>query len=224
MAKHIIIAEDHPLFRTALRQTIEQIFGEVRITEADSIDVLQRIMEKGEQPDMILLDLNMPGAHGFSGLIFIHGYYPDCPVIVISAHEDKQTILQAVQYGASAYIPKSTRPEILKQALIQSTSGHFWFPDNINIATARETAPQSISTQIASLTPQQFRILGMVGEGLLNKQIAYELGIVEATVKAHMTAIFRKIGVQNRTQAVIAVQQLELDNGSNIQSGSAPAA
>lgn len=214
MQKNIIIAEDHPLFRTALKFALKEALGEeVSFTEADSIDVLQRILEKNQRPDMVLLDLNMPGAHGFSGLHFIRGQYPECPVAVISAHEEKNIMLKAMQIGAAAYIPKSTRPEALREALITVSTGGSWFTEDTKAAFQAEVKPNKSSQTekgIAALTPQQFRILGMIGEGLLNKQIAYELSISEATVKAHVTAVFKKLGVRSRTQAVIALQQLEL--------------
>ena len=216
MLKNIIIAEDHPLFRTALKFAIKEEIGEtVAFSEADSIDVLQRILEKNQKADMILLDLNMPGAHGFSGLHFIRGQYPECPVAVISAHEDIGTMVKAMQLGAAAYIPKSTQPSMLRKALNTVNSGGNWFTDEAKAAfhAKGNSQPANQTEQgIASLTPQQFRILGMIGEGLLNKQIAYELSISEATVKAHVTAIFKKLGVRSRTQAAIALQQLELDS------------
>jgi len=214
MHKKVIIAEDHPLFRTALKFALKETLGNVEFAEADSIDVLQRIMEKGQKPDMVLLDLNMPGAHGFSGLHFMRGQYPDCPVAVISANEEQSSMLKAMQIGAAAYIPKSSHSETLRSALSSVSNGKKWFTetamqafkenDNVKNANATELG-------IASLTPQQFRILGMIGEGLLNKQIGYDLNISEATVKAHVTAIFKKLGVRNRTQAVIELKQLELD-------------
>lgn len=223
MQKNILIAEDHPLFRVALKMTLKHISGNFIFTEADSIDVLQRIMEKEHKPDMIILDLNMPGAHGFSGLYFIRGYYPDCPVTVISGYEEENMILQAMQAGAVGYIPKSSRPEVLLKALTTVTSGGQWFPEKIvSIYQEKSKSIKSNKTTrgIASLTPQQFRILGMIGQGLFNKQIAYELAITEATVKAHVTSLFKKLGVRNRTQAVIALKDLEINNDQSFFSNS----
>ncbi len=213
MQKKIIIAEDHPLFRSALRFALRDIVDDVQLSEADSIDVLQRIMEKREKADLILLDLNMPGAHGFSGLHFIKGQYPECPVVVISSHEDTDTMVKAMHIGAVAYIPKSSQPEILKEALATVIKGNQWFTSATKEAFQSQLKSKANKTEvgIAALTPQQFRILGMIGEGLLNKQIGYELGISEATVKAHVTAIFKKLGVRNRTQAVIVLKELEID-------------
>ncbi|MCY4177661.1 MAG: response regulator transcription factor [Endozoicomonadaceae bacterium] len=215
MKKNILIAEDHPLFRVALKMALKNISQDFIFTEADSIDLLQRIMEKKVKPDIVILDLNMPGAHGFSGLHFIRGYYPNCPVVVISGYEDKEIILQAMQAGAIAYIPKSVRTELLIKALTTALSGGQWFPEGIvQIDQKKDQSAKSGQTAsgIASLTPQQFRILSMVGEGLLNKQIAHELAITEATVKAHLTTLFKKLGVRNRTQAVIALKTLEISD------------
>ena len=214
MHKKILIAEDHPLFRSALKATLAKMFTTATFLEVDSIDVLQRVMEKELKPDLVLLDLNMPGAHGFSGLYFVRGHYPDCPVVVISTHEEVPVIVKAHQLGAMAYIPKSVHPSTLHEALSKVEAGKMWYPPFVtHFLNKKNEKYQMNNTEkgIASLTPQQFRILGMMGEGQLNKQIAYELSIAEATVKAHVTAVFKKLHVGNRTQAVIALNQLELN-------------
>ena len=210
MAQRVIIAEDHPLFRTALQSALEQTLDMPSITEADSIATLQTVLETQTNPDLILLDLNMPGAHGFSGLLYTIGHYPDVPVLVISAQDEDSIISKAIHYGASGFISKSAQLDTIKQAIGEVIQGRKWLPEHID-TEADNQEKSAIEQKIATLTPQQFRVLGMVSEGLLNKQIAWELNISEATIKAHITAIFRKLGVRNRTQAVIALQQLELN-------------
>lgn len=205
----IIIADDHPLFRTALKSSVGHALQEPLIHEAGSIAELQALLEKNASPDLILLDLHMPGAHGLSGLIFLRGQYPDVPVVVVSASDDLQIIQKIKNHGANGFIPKSTPLEALKTAILNVLDGENCWPDNFQPAESYETS--DIEARLATLTPQQFRVLGMISEGLLNKQIAYELDVSEATIKAHVTAIFKKLGVRSRTQAVIAVKELEIE-------------
>ncbi len=205
----IIIADDHPLFRTALKSSVGHALQEPLICEAGSIAELQALLEKNSSPDLILLDLHMPGAHGLSGLIFLRGQYPDVPVVVVSASDDLQIIQKIKNHGANGFIPKSTPLEALKTAILNVLDGENSWPDNFQPAESYETS--DIEARLATLTPQQFRVLGMISEGLLNKQIAYDLDVSEATIKAHVTAIFKKLGVRSRTQAVIAVKELEIE-------------
>ena len=209
-AYEILIADDHPLFRSALHQALTLGLGpDVRLVEAASIAELEgRLAEKGDW-DLVLLDLNMPGAYGFSGLVLLRGQYPQIPVVMISAQEEASVVNRSREFGASGFIPKSSPLETLQEAVRQVLDGDTWWPP-----LAEEGAPVSAETKaasagLASLTPQQFRVLTMVCEGLLNKQIAYELSVSEATVKAHVTAIFRKLGVRTRTQAALLLQQME---------------
>lgn len=220
MAQHIIIADDHPLFRAALRQAVSQAVPEAEVSEVDSIKALQATVESAPEADLILLDLNMPGAHGFSGLVFMRGQYPGLPVVVVSGSEELHVMGRSIDYGASGFIPKSASlPEITGaiQAVLQ---GDIWLPAGVSEKLEHmQVETPDFSERLASLTPQQFRVLGMLAEGMLNKQIAYDLEVSEATVKAHITAVFRKLGVRNRIQAVIAVQQMELDPSRTSLSG-----
>lgn len=210
MKQTIIIADDHPLFRTALQAALRQGLNDPDLHEAGTIAALQTVLEQVSSPDLILLDLHMPGAHGLSGLIFLRGHYPAIPVVVISASEDQQIIQRIMQHGASGFIPKSSPLDVLKNAVIQVLEGEIWLPNSMAAIAVQESTP-GIEERLASLTPQQFRVLGMINEGLLNKQIAYDLEVSEATIKAHITAIFKKMGVRNRTQAVIAMKELEIE-------------
>ncbi|WP_313515372.1 response regulator transcription factor ErdR [Pseudomonas sp.] len=211
MAAHeILIADDHPLFRSALHQALTLGLGSgVRLVEAASIAELEgRLAEKGDW-DLVLLDLNMPGAYGFSGLVLLRGQYPQVPVVMISAQEEAAVVARSREFGASGFIPKSSPLEVIQHAVRAVLDGDEWWPVLSDTAVSVSAEAKAASAGLASLTPQQFRVLTMVCEGLLNKQIAYELSVSEATVKAHVTAIFRKLGVRTRTQAALLLQQLE---------------
>jgi len=209
MHHNIIIADDHPLFRIALKYSVNQVVQAPDIFEAATIGQLQALLADNRSPDLILLDLNMPGAHGFSGLIFLQGQHPDVPVAVVSATDDQAVMLKAKSHGARGFIPKSTPPEALKAAIADMLAGKQWWPEHFQTTPVPEAS--DMEARLATLTPQQFRVLGMISEGLLNKQIAYDLEISEATIKAHVTAIFKKLGVRSRTQAVIAINALEIE-------------
>lgn len=207
----ILIADDHPLFRSALRQALSSgLEAAVQLTEAGSIVELQALLETRKDWDLVLLDLNMPGAYGFSGLVLLRGQYPHIPVVVISAQEEASVYKRAKDFGASGFIPKSSTLEGIQQAVQEVLDGGVCWPQSVDDAGPLSDEEKNISSQLASLTPQQFKVLTMVCDGLLNKQIAYELGVSEATVKAHVTAIFRKLDVRTRTQAALALQHMEL--------------
>ena len=193
-----------------MQAALKQVFTDPAIHEAGSIGELQSLLSAEGQPDLILLDLHMPGAHGFSGLIFLHGHYPDIPVAIVSAAEDPQVISKSIHHGALGFIPKSLPLESLSEAVHTVLAGQQWLPAGFTLQPEHSEISEA-EARLASLTPQQFRVLGMISEGMLNKQIAYDLNVSEATVKAHVTAIFKKLGVRSRTQAVIAIQALEIE-------------
>ncbi|QKX17536.1 response regulator transcription factor [Microbulbifer sp. YPW1] len=213
-ARQFIIADDHPLFRGALRQSIQQHFPGATIFEACDMQSLQQCVAEHPDCDLLLLDLHMPGAHGFSGLIFLNGQYPQLPVMVVSANEKPEIMCRAIDYGACGFLPKSAPVEQIADALQQSLEGEIWLPPTV--AERYEAGHTSgddaeVVDVIATLTPQQFRVATMLAEGLLNKQIAYEMQVTEATVKAHLTALFRKLNVNSRTQAVLALGSLDVE-------------
>jgi DNA-binding NarL/FixJ family response regulator len=212
LAHKIIIADDHPLFRAALRQAVTQAVPGVEIVEADSLAAVQERVDQHGDADLVLLDIHMPGTHGFSGLVFLRGQHPGVPVVVVSGSEQPHVMKRAIDYGASGFIPKSAPLETISEAITAVLKGEEWLPqeltDNMGDVSAED---QQFAAALASLTPQQFRVLTMLTEGLLNKQIAYELGVSEATIKAHVTAILRKLGVHSRTQAVIEAQRLGVE-------------
>ena len=205
----ILIADDHPLFRNALFQAIHMAISGASLLEADSLDALLSLLRKDPEPDLLLLDLKMPGANGMSGLMQLRAEYPDLPIVVVSASEEPSVVTQVKSHGAFGFIPKSSDMRSLISALNQVLAGDPFFPKG---SITNNAACNDLAEKLATLTPQQYRVLGMLSDGLLNKQIAYELNVSEATIKAHMTAIFRKLGVKNRTQAVIHLQQLESES------------
>ncbi len=210
MPYEILIADDHPLFRSALHQALSLGLGPgARLVEAESIaDLEARLTEKSDW-DLVLLDLNMPGAYGFSGLVLLRGQYPQVPVVMVSAQEEAAVVVKSREFGASGFIPKSSSLETIQKAVRTVLDGDVWWPPQVNESISVSAEAKAASEGLASLTPQQFRVLTMVCEGLLNKQIAYELSVSEATIKAHVTAIFRKLNVRTRTQAALLLQQLE---------------
>lgn len=206
----IIVADDHPLFREALQQALAPMMPGVCFTEAESFESLQAAVGEHEDTDLVLLDLDMPGAHGFSVLAWLRTHHPALPVVVVSATSDAGVMRRAVDFGASGFIPKSSPVEIISEAIAAVLEGEVWLPEAaLALDDSTPSEDEELARRVATLTPQQFRVLDMLAEGLLNKQIAAELEVSEATVKAHVTAIFRKLGVRSRTQAAVAARRLE---------------
>ena len=213
VAQKFIVADDHPLFRAALKQALQSGNGRVKIEEADTMEATMACVAEHPDADLVLLDLHMPGAHGFSGLIQLRSQVPDMPVAVVSGSEDASVVRRAIDYGVSGFIPKSAPLDTIVEAVADIIKGEIWLPDDMkDVLSEVDEESSRYAEAFASLTPQQFRVLGMLTAGLLNKQIAYDLNVSEATVKAHVTAILRKLGVHSRTQAVIVAQRLEVDS------------
>lgn len=210
----LLIADDHPLFREALRGAVARVLPDAILREADSVDKLYALVESEPDADLLLLDLNMPGAQGFSALVHLRGQHPELPVVVVSAREEPAVMRRALDHGAMGFIPKSVDSATLGQALSCVLEGDRWVPAAAQAAPAAAAEEHDAAQRVADLTPQQFRVLQMLGEGLLNKQIAFQLGVSEATIKAHMTAILRKLGASNRTQAVLIAGKLALEPGA----------
>jgi len=206
---HLLIADDHPLFRGALREAVIGFFGRVEVGEAGTFEELTDLLERGSDVDLILLDLSMPGVRGFSGLMYLRAQFPSLPVVVVSANDDPAVIRRCMEFGASGFIPKTLGVEALRQAVTRVLQGEVWTPPNVDLTRQSDAETAAMIARLATLTPQQVRVLMMLSEGLLNKQIAYELGVSEATVKAHVSAILQKLGVDSRTQAVIAAGKIE---------------
>ena len=210
----LVIADDHPLFRGALRESMAGLFERAEIDEAGSFDEITHLLERSAEIELILLDLSMPGMRGFSGLMYLRAQYPGVPIIVVSANEDAAVIRRCMNFGASGFIPKTLGIEEMRLAIARVIEGGIWTPPEVDLGQSWDGEAAELMPRLASLTPQQVRVLMMLSEGLLNKQIAYELGVSEATVKAHVSAILQKLGVESRTQAVIAASRIELGHWS----------
>lgn len=205
----VVIADDHPIFRQAIRQAIEQASTTCQLLEAKDFDDLDALLSNNSEHDLVLLDLFMPGVEGFSGLLYLAKAYPDLPVMMISANEDPVVMQRAIDLGACGYIPKSsTVPEIM-DAITAVLKGGVWLPASMPWRGKGLDAPEAeVAERLRQLTPQQFRVLNMMCRGLANKNIADQLQLAEATIKVHVTAVMRKLGVTNRTQAVLMANRL----------------
>lgn len=205
--RRIVIVDDHPLFRAALRQTLAGEGSEYSVSEAGDLEGLAAALEADRDCDLVLLDLNMPGVRGFSGLLLLRAQYPDVPVMIVSAVEDATVVRRAFELGAAGYLQKSVGPAEIRAAIETVLAGGIATPEGVELTQPDDQS--ELMRRLASLTPQQVRVLMMLSDGLMNKQIAYELTISEATVKAHVSAILQKLNVDSRTQAVIAAARIE---------------
>ncbi|HCO55294.1 MAG TPA: DNA-binding response regulator [Pelagibacterium sp.] len=207
MSHRIIIVDDHPLFRAALRQTLEGRDSDTVFEEAGDIEGLSAALEANRDFDLVLLDLNMPGVRGFSGLLLLRAQFPEVPVMIVSAVEDTSVIRRCFDLGASGFLSKSESAARIRESIDTILAGGLWVPEGVSLDGQDEQT--EVLARLATLTPQQIRVLMMLSDGLMNKQIAYELSISEATVKAHVSAILQKLSVDSRTQAVIAAAKIE---------------
>ncbi|MBP1851469.1 response regulator transcription factor [Rhizobium halophytocola] len=206
----IIIADDHPLFRGALRQAVGDLGDTIEIVEAGDFEAARNVAGRHLEADVMLLDLAMPGVSGFSGLMTLRAEFANLPIIIVSATDDPQTIRRAIDLGASGFISKSSGIEEIREAVRDVLMGEIAVPRSFAGGPEPDAGIADLLTRVRTLTPQQGRVLSMLGEGLLNKQIAYELGVSEATIKAHVSAILLKLNVDSRTQAVIQLSRLNV--------------
>jgi DNA-binding NarL/FixJ family response regulator len=206
---HLLIADDHPLFRGALREAVNGLFDRADVAEAGAFEEVVDRLERTGDMDLVLLDLRMPGVRGFSGLMYLRAQYPSLPIVVVSANDDPAVIRRCMEFGAAGFLPKTLGVDALRQAIVRVLKGEVWTPPDIDLSAGSDAESAATIRRLSTLTPQQVRVLMMLSEGLLNKQIAYELGVSEATVKAHVSAILQKLGVESRTQAVIAAGKIE---------------
>ena len=204
----LIIADDHPLFRAALKEAVGRHIPDAQIVEASSLETLQRAVIEHPDADVILLDLRLPGAKGFSALLYLRAEHPSVPVIVVSASEDASVVRRALDFGASGFIPKSARIETIGESLRAVLGGRVFAPRLPDRVAKAEEQDRELARRLSTLTPQQLRVLILLADGQSNKYIAGNLNITEATVKAHITAILRKLAMERRTQAAILAQRL----------------
>src|ERR1022692_1290509 len=213
MNYEVLIVDDHPLFRAALKGTVAAACTNCEFFEADSVAGLFDTLEQHPHTDLLLLDLNLPGAYGFCPLAHLGGSHPELPVIVVSSTDDLRTVRPALAFGAQGFLSKSADARTIGRNVSSVLRGEYVSPAGLeaNAEPQADVAALDLAQRMAQLTAQQFRVFGMLCSGRPNKQIASELQITEATVKAHMTAILRKLGAASRTQAVLLAGRLLLD-------------
>jgi DNA-binding NarL/FixJ family response regulator len=208
----VLVVDDHPLFRDALKTALAVAFDASETVEASSLDEAVEAVRRAPDLDLALLDLNMPGSSGFSGLLALRAQFPALPIVVVSAFEERRLMRQAIDYGAVGFIPKSTPRDGICGALRRIVAGEVYTPPALEQEDPRSDEEADVARRIATLTAQQLRVLELLGTGKLNKEIAYELNIAETTVKAHVSAILQKLKVYSRTQAVVFASKLKFDN------------
>jgi DNA-binding NarL/FixJ family response regulator len=203
-----IVADDHPLFRLALKQAIIGILGD-DILEADSFQASLDLLANHADVELVFLDIKMPGNAGLTGLTTLRSQYPDILVLIVSAEENPSLVRKAIDFGASAYIPKSTPLPEIAAAIREVLDGKIWLPTDISqqVSNMANLADQAFANKLAQLTPHQYKVLQMLAEGLLNKQIAHELQVSESTIKQHVSAVLHKLGLNNRTQAGVLFKE-----------------
>jgi len=209
----ILIADDHPLFRAALRAAAAAAVPDAAITEAANLTAAVAILDAAPETDLAMLDLHMPDSHGLAGLAAMRAQFPGVAVLVVSGHDEAAVVRRVFDHGAAGFIPKSAPPEQIGEAIRSVLACGRWVPAQLSAAVAgahSDPDDTALARRLTRLTGQQFRVLGLLAEGRLNKQIADTLGIQERTVKAHVSAIFEKLGVRNRTQAGVLLRQLDL--------------
>jgi len=211
LTKTIVIADDHPLFRGALRQALTGLEEGLEIVEAGDFQAARQAATDHPEADLMLLDLTMPGVSGLSGLIALRAEYVGLPVVIVSASDDPATIRRALDLGASGFISKSASIDEIREGIRAVLGGDVWTPSDFDLGAEQDPEIADLIGRLQTLTPQQSRVLGMLAEGLLNKQIAFELGVSEATIKAHVSAVLQKLAVDSRTQAVIQLSKIGAD-------------
>ncbi|WP_421851876.1 response regulator [Oricola sp.] len=215
MAVQILVADDHPLFRDAIKSAIAvPLGGETEppaVTEAEDFNSAMKALDETPDIDLVLLDLSMPGSSGLSALVSVRAAHPAVPVIVVSGMDDASTVRRSIELGASGFISKSARTEAIRKGVADVLAGEITIPLGMDLGSEHDAEINDLIQRIRTLTPQQARVLGMLGEGLLNKQIAYDLGVSEATIKAHVSAVLQKLNVDSRTQAVILLSKIGAD-------------
>jgi DNA-binding NarL/FixJ family response regulator len=205
-----LIADDHPLYREALISALQPLFENIDIVQADSLDSMLEVLQKNSDIDLVLLDLNMPGCDNFYGLIRVSQDFTQVPVAVVSASDSVEVVSKVMSLGAKGFISKATATHTIADALKQILEGNIWLPEGMQNCIKNNVPIINIAKLVGELTPKQFEVLKLLQNGLLNKQIAFDLNITEATVKAHISAVFRKLNVNTRTQAVLLLKNLDI--------------
>ncbi|MCW8962208.1 MAG: response regulator transcription factor [Gammaproteobacteria bacterium] len=209
MAVQVLVADDHPLFREAIVHLLTRTIPEVVIHEASSLAQSRDILSDHRGVSLLLLDLKLSDTSGIDGLLYLKKTYPSVPVIVISAYDNQAVIQDALRYGASGFIPKHLGMDEIAEAINIVLEGDVWFPGSDDIQENREHEPAD-QPDFSELTATQIKVLSLLRDGKPSKEMATILSVTEATVKAHLTEIYRKLNVRNRTQAVVLAKGLEL--------------
>ncbi|MBD8903140.1 response regulator transcription factor [Methylobacterium sp. WL19] len=216
---HLLIVDDHPLFRDALASAVKLAFPEAVIDEAEGIAAAMAVLAAAGTVDLVLLDLSMQGVLGFEGLVSIRSRFPRVPILVVSGLDDPRIMREALQHGAAGFVPKAVDKATLTRAIADVLGGGLSIPAALSDEAAGSAPPTQLAERIARLTPQQLRVLLMIRQGKLNKQIAHELQVGDSTVKAHVSEILRKLDVISRTQIVIETALLDFDQIRMPQAG-----
>ena len=210
MTKRIIVADDHPLFRDAIVHLLARTISPLSVTQVESFAALTDVLAEDRLPSLVLLDLKLSDSQGMDGLLFLKKQYPSLPVLIISAYDDNNVVRMAMQYGASGFVPKSLEMDRMAEVILEVLDGDIWFPE---VSERIDGAPDAKTSQFESLTPAQLKVLALLRDGRPSKEMAAIMNVTEATIKAHLTEIFRKLQVKNRTQAVLVAKELDLPGG-----------
>ncbi|MFT2090442.1 response regulator [Paraglaciecola sp. 2405UD69-4] len=215
----LLIADDHPLYRDALKGALNGSLQALSLLESGSLADTLKVIEETDI-DLLLLDLHMPGSQDLFGLIHVRKLFPELPVVIISGLENKDIVSKVLNTGAMGFIPKTTSSEDIAKAVETVLQGDIWIPETlVNDIEEQDDEFAELAAKVATLTPAQYKVLCLMRDGLLNKQIAYELGIAVATVKAHVTEVFKKLSINNRTQGVLIASQLQLEPPTSAVNG-----
>lgn len=219
MPTRIIVADDHPLFRDAITHLLKRTVEQLSICQVDSFEALTRELEENELPSLVLLDLKLSDTQGLDGLLILKKQHPSLPVLVISAYDDASVVRMAMQYGASGFVPKSLDMERMATVIQAVLDGDMWFPETSAPSDNKDSGHTSAFDE---LTPAQLKVLALLRDGKPSKEMASIMSVTEATIKAHLTVIFRKLKVKNRTQAVVVANELDLPDVNVIDTGNNP--
>lgn len=207
-----LIADDHPLYREALKSALHADFSGVSFVESDSFTTTLNVLKNQRNVNLILLDLNMPGCDNFYGLLKVRQNFPNLPIVVVSASDDIETIAQVMAFGANAFVTKSSATKTLVEAIKSVQSGKNWIPNSIAKKIKQVSGDKiNIAQKVQELTPKQFKVLSLLKKGMTNKEIANGLNVTEATIKAHVGVLFKRLNVKSRTQILVVIEQLKLE-------------
>lgn len=207
-----LIADDHPLYRDALKAALQESFPKVKFLESDSFSSSLEVLRAQRNVSLLLLDLNMPGCDNFYGLLRFRQTFPELPIVVVSASDSLEVISQVMDFGSNAFVPKTTPTKDIIEAINTVLDNKRWLPAGIDDQLDNvDDQSIKIAKIIGELTPKQFQVLRLLKQGMANKDIANQLNVTEATIKAHISVLFKRLNVKSRTQIIVAIDNLQLD-------------